>query len=200
MYTREIGCVLTLRAGTRKLQWGPGLYTREIAAACRDAAEARRFNGARVCTPGKYGITAEGELFVRASMGPGFVHPGNLSSLSSFRRDRRASMGPGFVHPGNLPRPGRGRWRSTLQWGPGLYTREMSATSPGAIPTPRFNGARVCTPGKFGGTWSGETQRRASMGPGFVHPGNRDLIRGAAGVIGLQWGPGLYTREIARRS
>ena len=82
-------------------------------------------------------------------------------------------MGPGFVHPGNTGNGFALAGLSALQWGPGLYTREMGAPGRPLWGAPGFNGARVCTPGKY------------EIGAQLVE--RPDL---------LQWGPGLYTREI----
>ena len=88
-----------------QLQWGPGLYTREMHGAPEPAD--------RGC-----GV---------ASMGPGFVHPGNFVDITGLGSVDPASMGPGFVHPGN---------------GLGPVAAHLCPH--------RFNGARVCTPGKSG--------------------------------------------------
>jgi len=184
---------------------------------------------------------------VLASMGPGFVHPGN--QIGPDRRDRigRASMGPGFVHPGNPdPRssdpeqvasgfngarvctPGKCGW-TTPTCGNGRGFNGARVCTPGkylplqraARTDSRFNGARVCTPGKCPSRTAGPSSARelqwgpglytreivttfgrsaspplASMGPGFVHPGNLLEAHLPGPVRQLQWGPGLYTREM----
>ena len=258
------------------LQWGPGLYTREIGHRRGLATTVGGLNGARVCTPGKLRETGalKDSDRGRASMGPGFVHPGNLAEAAIAERAGAASMGPGFVHPGNhrarpvcgaaggasmgpgFVHPGNGCCHASrprtgaLQWGPGLYTREIGADRPGVRRSAGFNGARVCTPGKCARPApAGALGAPASMGPGFVHPGNARCARtrrpglwgrfngarvctpgkfrrhhrarvgrprfngarvctpgkwigtggGASVPAPLQWGPGLYTREIGTR-
>ena len=126
------------------------MYTREIGRGGHAASHGTGFNGARVCTPGKF-----------------------PSDLGRHLETAVASMGPGFVHPGNdrTTRPRRCR-----PYG--------------------FNGARVCTPGKSVAPATATHRKHASMGPGFVHPGNYSGSRTGSLRSRLQWGPGLYTREI----
>ena len=180
------------------LQWGPGLYTREIFGRATSAAGCSCFNGARVCTPGKSPPLGRSLARLQASMGPGFVHPGNAGGARRSARRRAASMGPGFVHPGNPSRATPPPRPAALQWGPGLYTREMCRGCSSASTASGFNGARVCTPGKCPLWTAAPAAQRASMGPGFVHPGNPSCQpRSHRPRLGLQWGPGLYTREMA---
>ena len=238
---------LALKTGLELLQWGPGLYTREIHPSPHPTSSTRSFNGARVCTPGKCGalsfsvsratcrasmgpgfvhpgnrrVGCAGDRGLVASMGPGFVHPGNKATSvgvaivlrfngarvctpgksAEARPDlpsRGASMGPGFVHPGNPSRATPPPRPAALQWGPGLYTREMCRGCSSASTASGFNGARVCTPGKCPLWTAAPAAQRASMGPGFVHPGNPSCQpRSHRPRLGLQWGPGLYTREMA---
>ena len=103
LYTREIIDGNHRSSVPAWLQWGPGLYTREIGTSTIvRATVAARFNGARVCTPGKSARDRGGPAVETvASMGPGFVHPGNTSVALTNVPFLRASMGPGFVHPGN---------------------------------------------------------------------------------------------------
>ena len=136
-----------------------------------------------------------------ASMGPGFVHPGNNASMTITGNGFALALqwGPG-LYTREMRAIGReiASFASVLQWGPGLYTREMlSGPRPSAATSRCFNGARVCTPGKFAEEHPEIADRlRASMGPGFVHPGNRQGRGHRRGLAALQWGPGLYTREI----
>ena len=132
-------------------------------------------------------------------------------------------MGPGFVHPGNAYTGPSSVTSVALQWGPGLYTREIrpprrflvgyrASMGPGFVHPGNFgsssqpgfsccfNGARVCTPGKCFLMGGQASARPASMGPGFVHPGNWIVELDTMGPDGLQWGPGLYTREIGAGS
>ena len=248
MYTREIVEALDVPPEAAA-SMGPGFVHPGNTRARRPGARAARFNGARVCTPGKSTRTSPptwgpgrfngarvctpGKLqqveqhahpLLVASMGPGFVHPGNPGCGVELETLARASMGPGFVHPGNPPTgrrcgtrgsagfngarvctPGKShaprhpqpaQWSfngarvctagkcgqlvtistagsDELQWGPGLYTREIRCRAERRRGSPSFNGARVCTPGKLGAMRIDEVRERE-----------------------LQWGPGLYTREI----
>ncbi len=132
-------------------------------------------------------------------MGPGIGIPGKRCRRSRRRARRPASMGPGIGIPGKRPSrlPSSGS-ADTLQWGPGLVSRERRRTatpatrpttwasmgpgigipgkgairSPGASATVRFNGARDWYPGK-----------------GVLSPDE------AASMTALQWGPGLVSRE-----
>ena len=107
-------------------------------------------------------------------MGPGFVHPGNCAKPGRSKTATAAALqwGPGLYTREIWPRrrsqsapeplqwgPGLYTREITelaqyvaqlveLQWGPGLYTREMAAVTHPAPGPARFNGARVCTPGK----------------------------------------------------
>ena len=177
------------------LQWGPGLYTREITPPPgRPTAESSGFNGARVCTPGKFRRGARAAGAAAASMGPGFVHPGNHRRQPPQLCARLASMGPGFVHPGNRHLNHRARHRrGALQWGPGLYTREMRKDPLlHRCGHASFNGARVCTPGKSARDRGGPAvETVASMGPGFVHPGNTSVALTNVPFLRASMGPGF---------
>ena len=202
LYTREMTAMAARERMSCPLQWGPGLYTREIAAVERaDRWAGRCFNGARVCTPGKY----DPRLVlgsVRASFnGARVCTPGKFPWRRVLAGRHAGFNGARVCTPGKcpttlpkLPRP-RGRFNgarvctpgkcdaagaqlhkvAVLQWGPGLYTREIG--SPRGRPPP----------------WA------ASMGPGFVHPGNTELRAPLELHYPLQWGPGLYTREIVAK-
>ena len=157
-----------------------------------------------------------------ASMGPGFVHPGNKAIQEALAALRGASMGPGFVHPGNSVEHGplkqcyksfngaRVCTPGKSGAGPNLSPiRRIASMGPGFVhpgnphgpraarPHHRFNGARVCTPGKYARFERYSDIQGASMGPGFVHPGNLRRVARMHRIAPLQWGPGLYTREIS---
>ena len=167
-----------MRSRQRKMMasMGPGfVHPGNRIEGCRDAFSSLRFNGARVCTPGKSPPRSRRpRCKSTASMGPGFVHPGNRDSLRSRGQRSEASMGPGFVHPGNPASGTARRYEGDASMGPGFV-------HPGN-----------CRSGRLS-----RQVHLASMGPGFVHPGNSCIYRGRAPDRTLQWGPGLYTREIS---
>ena len=112
-------------------------------------------------------------------MGPGFVHPGNRQRDDLRVVAPRASMGPGFVHPGNAAEAAIAERAGACFNGarvctPGKYRSRHRRTRGQAF---RFNGARVCTPGKSAEARPDLASRGASMGPGFVHPGNYTTAR-----------------------
>ena len=164
-----------------------------------DQVGPRGFNGARVCTPGKYRRRVWVSQDLRASMGPGFVHPGNAAARGVLVHEVLASMGPGFVHPGNDELRREKVAKLAASMGPGFVHPGNLGPAPAQTIKSRFNGARVCTPGK----WPGAHLRpRAPLGglqwgPGLYTREMRNGVPLGVPPIPLQWGPGLYTREIA---
>ena len=175
MVTRQTLVVVLERMFTRGLQWRPGMVTRQTSPSYRCP---------RTCAG--------------ASMEAGNGYPANRP-----RKDDIWVIVEGF-NGGREWLPGKHRHppvaavaASTLQWRPGMVTRQTRRTLlVAARSPPSFNGGREWLPGKHHTTYCPpSTWSRLQWRPGMV---TRQTFAGwswSSTTPRLQWRPGMVTRQ-----